>query len=100
MFDYLVIDVSVSVSLAGFYNFDCADLYDSSWHWISWADNRTYLDPGLQMVQILFEGDLIYTSGFSGPYCVGLDLCDSGGTELDSETYVTQTYTWNQFDPP
>jgi parallel beta-helix repeat protein len=100
MFDYLVIDVSVSVSLAGFYNFDCADLYDSSWHWISWADNRTYLDPGLQTVQILFEGDLIYTSGFSGPYCVGLDLCDSGGTELDSETYVTQTYTWNQFDPP
>jgi peptide/nickel transport system substrate-binding protein len=100
MFDYLVIDVSVSVSLAGFYNFDCADLYDSSWHWISWADNRTYLDPGLQTVQILFEGDLMYTSGFSGPYCVGLDLCDSGGTELDSETYVTQTYTWNQFDPP
>lgn len=102
LFDYLVVEISVSVSTAGYYNFDCADLYDGSWNWIEWADNKTYLDSGLQTVEILFKGDLIRSSGFNGPYYVSLDLCDGMGTGLDSEIYTTQAYTWDQFQsqPP
>ena len=101
LYDYLVIDVSVSVSVAGSYSLG-GGLYDNPWNctYVGPFYNSTYLESGLQTVQVFIAGYMIHDSGFNGPYYASISLGDSVGNWLQSGTYFTQAYTWDQFEPP
>ena len=99
LYNYLVVDVAVSVQVAGFYMVDAA-LYSNSSGFVNWTRTSGYLEPGLQTVQVRFVGFTIFNSGSDGPYLVSLQLLDSIGVELDTDVLMTQPYSWNQFQPP
>jgi len=97
-YDYLVVDASVLVTAPGNYIL-FANLYDSSWNWITSDDNFTYLDAGLQTVRMFLPGNSIFNWGSDGPYNAQLTLLDSGWNWLDDETHTTQVYTRDEFEP-
>jgi hypothetical protein len=99
LFNYLVVNVTVNVSVAGNYNLQ-GTLYDSSWNWVDDDYNYTYLLAGIQIVELRFEGQRIYSNGDSGFYNVELYLYDESWNYLDYDSYTTNFYTYNEFQPP
>jgi len=97
LYEYLVVEVNVSVDNAGWYGV-YGGLYDSDWNWIAdaWADN--YLDVGIQTLELRFDGKRINYSGRDGPYRAYLSLYDYRW--LDGDEYWTAVYTHDQFQPP
>ncbi|MDP3014760.1 MAG: hypothetical protein Q8M92_10985, partial [Candidatus Subteraquimicrobiales bacterium] len=60
-YDYLVIEVGVNVSRAGYYQIS-GSLYNSSGWYFGWAYNYTTLNAGNQTVQLRFDGAGIWQS--------------------------------------
>jgi subtilisin family serine protease len=83
-YDYLVIDVGVNVSRAGYYQIS-GYLYNSSGWYFGWADNYTILNAGNQTVQLRFDGAEIWQSRTNGTF----DLRD---------LYLYNANDWNEFD--
>ncbi len=98
LFNYLVVNVTVNVTVPGFYQVD-GDLFDLSKK-IGTDSNLTFLNAGIQVVQLRFNGWKIYNNGKNGTYTVKLDLYDESAVWLYSDTYITNFYTYNQFQPP
>jgi hypothetical protein len=97
-FNYLVVNVSVNVSLTGTYRVE-GHLFRFGSPLIDFADNTTFLNLGLNVVQLYFDGSIIYEYGGSGNFIIFLDLFDEDNNSVDSSTYVTIFYNSNQFQP-
>ncbi|MGQ9586961.1 MAG: OmpL47-type beta-barrel domain-containing protein [Thermoplasmata archaeon] len=98
LYDYLVVDVTVQVDFAGEYQV-AGPLFDGFGNYLGYDSNYTYLDVGLQVVQLMYRGWQLNESGYTGQYTVELTLTDSDGVYLDSDTHKTQAYAWSEFDP-
>ena len=96
MLDYVIVNVSVNVEVAGTYTIS-AEIYDDWWDVIDTLDNTTWLDAGVQVVELRFPGWVIRDHGDSGPYTVDMILLDEGGRECDYGSHLTAAYTWDQF---
>lgn len=96
LFDYLVVNVTLSVSDAGNYYLS-GDLYDSMMSaYIMNVGNGSSLATGIQIVQLWFPGFAIRRSGIDGPYSVELALY-CGGNFLSSASYLTGSYLHTDF---
>jgi PGF-pre-PGF domain-containing protein len=108
LFNFLVVGVRVEVREAGEYRlYGC--LYDTSWRFIDWADNRVHLSEGTETVELRFEGYKIRDAGEPAPYRVELYLDkieEEYGywfwfRDMDSHTYLTsENYLPENFDGP
>jgi hypothetical protein len=99
-FDFLVVNASVNVSISGFYEIS-ADLWDNTGMWFIDAQmNSTWLNSGIQTVEIRFSGPAIFASGFDGPYMVNMFAGDGIGWTFDMDTYFTNAYLFSDFDEP
>jgi len=98
-FNYLVVNVTVDVSVAGDYRLE-GSLFNSSLKFVDLVDNLTFLNTGIQVVQLYFAGPVLYNNGANGSYIVFLDLFDDLSNLLDTEMYFTGSYTYDQFQPP
>ena len=97
LFDYLVVNVTVNVTTAGWYTV-AGDLSDMALNSIDSASNYTYLTAGVHTVQLRFDGTLIFTNGVNGPYYVFLSLDDISSTLISSGFYMTNPYAASQFE--
>jgi hypothetical protein len=98
-YNYLIINVAVNVSSAGNYRVS-AWLYDIFWNNIEYESNNTFLNVGSQIVELRYDGVSIFNHGVNGPYYVNLDLRDDSGNTLESDTYTTSSYLYDEFQPP
>ncbi len=98
LFNFLVIDVAVDVSEAGFYDVGAALLDGTGMIFIDFESNYTYLDVGLQTVVLRYRGYVIYSAGVDGPYRVELELYDDSWNFLDNGTHMTQAYLHTDFE--
>ena len=97
-YEYLVVEVQVDVIEAGTYQI-YGELCDDWGWWITSMYNITYLDIGLQTVEVWFSGYDIYYSYEYGPYEVDLTLYDqSSMTTIDYDVYITASYDYYDFD--
>ncbi|MEE9174119.1 MAG: Ig-like domain-containing protein [Thermoplasmata archaeon] len=97
LFNYLVVDVNLTVTEAGTYSVD-GTLYGSH---IGFTSNVTTLTVGSQTVPLWFDGMRINASRVDGPYTVELRLYDYVTFRiLDSETHITANYSHLEFEAP
>jgi len=100
LYNYLVVEVKVAVTRAGWYGLS-GDLYDDTGYYLGYAWSSSYLDVGTQTLWLYFLGYRINSSGRDGPYQVYLSLYDTWyGYWLDSGGHWTAAYTHDQFQPP
>ena len=99
LFDYLAVDVSVSVAKAGVYTVT-GDLTDEPPSvFIASARNSTWLAAGTDTVRLRFSGQTIRASAVNGPYNVSLFLYSAAGPAIDQGYHVTTgTYFISDFD--
>lgn len=98
--EWLVVEVVIDVIVAGDYRL-YSWLYTSGWTYIGSDSNFTYLDTGLQVVQLVYDSSNIFVSGYDGTFIVEMELWDSMGTlQLDTDTHTTSAYSYWQFEPP
>jgi hypothetical protein len=101
-YDFLVVEVSMEVLQAGYYEIE-AMLSDASYNYIDSTYNWSYLDNGSRTMEIMFDGWRIYSHGVDGPYNVNITLYytfytnSTGFSDSDRGTYVTAAYSWEQF---
>jgi hypothetical protein len=91
-----VVNVTVNVNVAGDYRVE-GSLIDPFLNLIELADNHTFLNIGIQVVQLYFTGSAIYNNGVNGPYFVFLELFDSSLNSIDTDMYITGSYSYDQF---
>jgi hypothetical protein len=95
LYDFLNIDVGVSVNIAGNYTM-LGDLYDVNRNEIVWSINDTYLDIGNQTIKLYFDGKAIQKHGVNGPYYLkDLALLDENYELLG---YIVDVYTTSAYD--
>jgi basic membrane protein A len=99
LYNYLVVEVGVEVEKAGRYQVS-SSLYDNAYNYITGAWAGSYLDVGIQTIELRFYGGRINSSGRDGPYRVYLSLYDNEGNWLDSGEHETTAYSHDQFQPP
>ena len=96
LFNYLVVEVSVDVAIAGYFEVE-GELYDTWGFWVASSSNWTYLETDIQTVDLYFAGWNMRASGEDGPYDVWLGLYDFAGVEVDSGWHTTDYYAWDEF---
>jgi len=98
LFDYLIVNVSLSIATAGTYVVG-GMLNDTSG---AFAFNVTtvYLDAGMQNAYLQYLGMTIYENGYSGNFTIDLLLFSGNATLLDTDSYTTNFYTYDQFEAP
>ena len=100
LYDYLVVEAVVNVTMAGDYYVD-ADLWDifgttlMGSVWVS-----TYLPVGLNAVELHFDGIPIRAYEIDGPYMVHMTLYDSSHGYLDDDIHITAPYNYTEFQTP
>jgi len=98
LYDYLVIEKEIIVREAGNYRLS-GSLESPSREWFDYDSNSTYLDVGLENVQLQFYGPSIYNSEESGNFDVDMDLYDVDNDRiLDSTTNTTSYYSYTDFE--
>jgi hypothetical protein len=101
LFDYLVVETHLNVTHSGSYDLSAQLMSNDSMIWIGSGDNYTYLDPGLHVVEVRFDGVRIWNSGVDGQYKVSMSVVWSENwTWLDSDTYFTGPYLHTEFQTP
>jgi hypothetical protein len=95
-FDYLIVNASVTVTMAGTYMI-YAGLRDSWWDVFEEQTNATYLDVGTTVVELRFTGWVVRYNGVNAPFTVLLELSDSGSRLLDTDSFMTPAYLYTQF---
>jgi len=98
LYDYLVVDVAVNVTMAGTYEVH-AHLRDSWWSIVDEKTNRTSLLEGNNTVEMRFTGWMIRDNGVAGPFTVLLWLYDDDGRLMDTGTNSTAAYASTSFAP-
>ncbi|UCG69053.1 MAG: hypothetical protein JSV09_14910, partial [Thermoplasmata archaeon] len=98
-FNYLILEVMVSVIVAGDYRIG-GDLYNSTGYWIESIWNNTFLSVGIHLVELRFSGWDIYENYDNGTYNITLRIRDNGWNQLDTDTHMTRFYWYDEFQPP
>jgi len=98
LYNYLVVEVKVSVTNAGWYSV-YGYLYDNNGYWITSASAENYLETGTQTIELRFKGYQIERSGKDGPYRVYLSLYQYTWNWLGSGEHWTVVYNHDQFQP-
>ena len=101
-YDYLTIDVWVSVKEVGYYNLQ-GWLDDCHGYGINYDWNGTYLKVGLQKLTLEFNGYEIYRYGASGFFSLGhVKLLDDDWNAVDDkwDVYSTSYFAYTDFDKP
>jgi hypothetical protein len=93
LYDFIAINVSVNVSTPGVYVVQAS-------LWPAGAYNLTeaYLEAGIQVMELRFDGRRISADGYDGHFDVDMYLMDSDWNVLDYEYYVTDIYSSDQFE--
>ncbi|RLF43172.1 MAG: hypothetical protein DRN29_10480, partial [Thermoplasmata archaeon] len=91
LYDYLILEAEINVSESGYYEI-FGNLYRNG-TFIDEARNFTYLDEGVNSVQLEFDGVTIYTSNLDGPYIVNLSIPFGYGIS-------TSAYSFTEFQRP
>ncbi|MFH1101550.1 MAG: PGF-pre-PGF domain-containing protein [Methanobacteriota archaeon] len=103
-YEYLIINVAVDIGVEGDYDF-YGDLYaDGGDVWVDGDDASANLETGVQIIQLKFEGDAIYSSLTDGPYILGYvrvsaDI-DGSPLVLDSASnvFTITAYEYTDFE--
>jgi len=102
-FDYLEIGVEVNVTEAGNYMVEAYGLLTSDYEYINVGDSHsTYLDVGVRVVHLRFDGSTIYSSGLNPTNVSSISLQDSEYNVL-GELYgipLSRTYLYTEFEAP
>jgi hypothetical protein len=97
LYDELVLNVTVDVTVNGFF-YVVGDMFDTSGVYsIQTSYAMTGLDVGARTVRLVFTGYLIQASGFDGPYQVNVVLLDDKLTVLDVNVHTTNPYLASDF---
>lgn len=99
LFNNLVVEAIMNATVPGYYTIH-AELADSDIHGLGGIDNYTYLDIGIQTVELLFDGVNINVNGEDGPYYVELTLYEADFFSIGQDFFWTSPYNWTEFDPP
>jgi len=99
LFEYLRVNANVTVATAGNYTL-IGYLYDVNGTFVVSVSNFTYLDTGLQTVQLNFDGYTINYNRKDGPYNLTINAYNNDTTLVNSKdgTYLTQVYNYTQFE--
>ena len=99
-FNVLRIDVSLTVTVAGWF-YVLVDLYDNSGMvWITSGANSAILAIGPGVIAVDLAGLDIRTSMFNGPYVAQIAVYDDMFTLDDFGVHLTQAYAWTDFEQP
>jgi len=98
LYNFLVVNVSINVSSAGFFRIEGRLTDAAGITFIDFQSNYTNLGVGAQIIQLRFFGFRIRSSMINGPYLVTLYLYDVDWNSLDTGTHTTKAYSWNQFE--
>ncbi len=102
-FDFLKVGVEVNVSTAGMFQVQVYELLDSAYNYINvWSENSSYLDVGIQVVYLSFNGPAIYASGFNPINVSTINLYDEYYTQLGflHDVSLSREYSYTEFDLP
>ena len=102
LYDYLVIEVQVSVFEAGEYSIE-GWLADKENHLVTWASSgSSSLDAGVHNLQLRFDGEAIYANGVSGVFALSsLKVLGAAGYVVLDETDIatsTASYEYTSFE--
>lgn len=99
-FDELIIGVEINVTTPGTYTVEVASLYDESNNPI-YVSNKTttFLDAGLQFVNVSLDGATIYISGINPSAIAIIDLYDESDETIDEEFSIplSEMYPYTGF---
>ncbi|MEE9341869.1 MAG: hypothetical protein V3V21_09475 [Thermoplasmata archaeon] len=99
-YDYLVVEVNLTVIEAGVYQVDAMLMDPSGLHIIDWAYASDFLSPGLNTtLELWFYGRYIRDMGIDGPYMVDMELYQSNISVIDRDIYLTSAYSYLEFQP-
>ena len=93
LFDYLVVEVPVTVDTAGSYEVRATLNAGVD---VETLSTTTYLDVGTTTVEVRFTGWLIWNNSYDGTFYVYLYLYDSGNRQMASDLHTT-SYLHSQF---
>lgn len=97
VFNYLAIGARINVTSPGSYGVK-ATIEGLTTNDTGDARNSTFLEIGIQVVELRFNGDLFANAEMDGPYSVYLELMDSEFNRFYThDSFVTQAYDWTQF---
>jgi hypothetical protein len=99
LFNYLVVNVSVSITMGGLFIVEGLLVWPPNLE-LSYDAPSVNLNPGNHIVELNFNGQDIAIQGKDGPYRVDLALYDDNWNTLDTDTYWTKPYFANQFQIP
>ncbi|MCZ2807987.1 MAG: hypothetical protein O2V44_01375 [Candidatus Bathyarchaeota archaeon] len=90
IYDSLNIGVEVNVTTAGTFKIEVSGLYDSSSNTIDVSNqNSTYLDAGVQVVDVSLNGASIFASWLNPVTVSSITLYDESGNLLDSLSEIS-----------
>ena len=98
LYEYMVVDVSVEVFFDGTY-YIYADLYDTSWNYITGLNSANSLSPGSYSVSFSFDGPTLFAFGSDGPYYVDLYMWDDFDYQ-GYDSHTTSSYLYTDFERP
>jgi LEA14-like dessication related protein len=100
-YDYLAVDVWVSVSEAGSYYLQ-GWLRDSVWRYVAGSSDTRHLNKGLQAFTLKFNGYDIYRNGDRGSFTFDFTLYDEDWNMINHEdnAYTAPYYSYTDFDGP
>jgi hypothetical protein len=97
LFDLLV--VSYSIQMSSYFEGMCyVELFDTNGYSLFWTGKPIYQSEGTTTYHESFSGSIFYNRAANGPYTVNIRLQDSSETVIDSETFETMFYSYDQFD--
>ena len=100
LYEQLIVNVSVDVTVAGMFIF-MVDLYDNSdSFWIDGQFSMPNLPLGPQSVTFTYPGFTIRSSGYDGPYQVRIMMLDDMGLLLGTGSHTTGPYLATEFEYP
>lgn len=92
LFDYIVVNVNVSATVAGYYSIE-GELYSPTSVSLSWDSWYGYLSAGTASINLYFDAMEVSLTGEDGPYNVSLELYDDWRTLVDTDSYWTVAYS-------
>ena len=96
LYEYLVVVATLDVTVSGEYTVT-ADMYDPYWYYIQWTENTSYLEAGIQEMELWFYGPTIRALERDGYYRIDMQLYDADMDYLDDYLYYTSDYSWSEF---
>jgi len=99
LFNYLVVNVSVSITVGGRFVVEGLLVWPPNLQ-LSYDAPTVDLTAGNQIVKLNFNGQDIAVPGKDGPYRVDLTLYDNNWNVLDTDTHWTKSYLASQFQIP